>query len=105
MALTGELFIASKRVRRDGEGFRAVAAATGQEIEPAFSLATTDDVDAAVAAAIELLVRSVETDLRVGIALDPPHESIFVSRAKHGTIVIHHRWESIGIADRGHTNS
>ncbi|RYD92158.1 MAG: aldehyde dehydrogenase family protein, partial [Sphingomonadales bacterium] len=51
MALTGELFIASKRVKRDGEGFRAVAAATGQEIEPAFSVATTQDVETAVAAA------------------------------------------------------
>lgn len=51
MALTGELFIASKRVKRDGEGFRAIAAATGQEIEPSFSLATPQDVDAAVAAA------------------------------------------------------
>ncbi|WP_084583466.1 aldehyde dehydrogenase (NADP(+)) [Sphingomonas azotifigens] len=50
MALTGELFIASKRVARDG-GFRAVAAATGSEIEPSFSTATLEDVDAACAAA------------------------------------------------------
>ncbi|HEX8302793.1 aldehyde dehydrogenase (NADP(+)) [Sphingomonas sp.] len=51
MALTGELFIASKRVKRDGAGFRAVAAATGAEIEPGFSVATLDDVEAACAAA------------------------------------------------------
>ncbi len=51
MALTGELFIASKRVKRDGEGFRAVAAATGAEIEPSFSVATAEDVEAACAAA------------------------------------------------------
>ena len=51
MALTGELFVASKRVRRDGPGFKAVAAATGAEIEPSFSVATTDDVEAAAAAA------------------------------------------------------
>lgn len=50
MALTGELFIASKRVARDA-GFRAVAAATGSEIEPSFSTATLEDVDAACAAA------------------------------------------------------
>lgn len=50
MALTGELFIASKRVARD-TGFRAVAAATGAEIEPSFSTATLEDVDAACAAA------------------------------------------------------
>ncbi|WP_066727119.1 aldehyde dehydrogenase (NADP(+)) [Sphingomonas pituitosa] len=50
MALTGELFIASKRVARDA-GFRAVAAATGSEIEPSFSVATLEDVDAACAAA------------------------------------------------------
>ncbi len=51
MALTGELFIASKRVHREGAGFRAVAAATGAEIEPRFSAATAEDVDAACAAA------------------------------------------------------
>jgi NADP-dependent aldehyde dehydrogenase len=51
MALTGELFIASKRVGHEGAGFRAVAAATGQEIEPSFSVATTEDVAAACAAA------------------------------------------------------
>ena len=51
MALTGELFVASKRVRRDGPGFKAVAAATGSEIEPSFSIATTDDVETAAAAA------------------------------------------------------
>jgi alpha-ketoglutaric semialdehyde dehydrogenase len=51
MALTGELFVASKRVRRDGPGFKAIAAATGAEIEPSFSVATTDDVEAAAAAA------------------------------------------------------
>lgn len=50
MALTGELFIASKRVARDA-GFRAVAAATGSAIEPSFSVATLEDVDAACAAA------------------------------------------------------
>ncbi|MHA6718091.1 aldehyde dehydrogenase (NADP(+)) [Sphingomonas sp. RS6] len=53
MALTGELFIASKRVRHDGAGFRAVAAATGSEIEPSFTIATEADVDAACAAAHE----------------------------------------------------
>lgn len=51
MALTGELFIASRRVARDGEGFRAVSPATGAEIEPSFSVATPDDVEAACAAA------------------------------------------------------
>jgi NADP-dependent aldehyde dehydrogenase len=51
MALTGELFVASKRVSRDGPGFKAVAAATGTEIEPSFSIATTDDVETAAAAA------------------------------------------------------
>ncbi|RYY47941.1 MAG: aldehyde dehydrogenase (NADP(+)) [Sphingomonadales bacterium] len=53
MALTGELFVASKRVKRDGPGFKAVAAATGAEIEPGFSVATSDDVEAACAAAAE----------------------------------------------------
>jgi 2,5-dioxopentanoate dehydrogenase len=51
MALTGELFVASKRVRREGPGFKAVAAATGAEIEPSFSVATPEDVEAACAAA------------------------------------------------------
>ncbi|MCW3834420.1 aldehyde dehydrogenase (NADP(+)) [Sphingomonas canadensis] len=51
MALTGELFIASKRVARGEGGFRAVSPATGQEIEPAFSIATLEDVEAACAAA------------------------------------------------------
>jgi NADP-dependent aldehyde dehydrogenase len=51
MALTGELFIASKRVAKDGAGFRAVSPATGQEIEPSFSVATLDDVETACAAA------------------------------------------------------
>jgi NADP-dependent aldehyde dehydrogenase len=51
MTLTGELFIASKRVGRDGDGFRAVSPATGAEIEPSFSLATDADVEAACAAA------------------------------------------------------
>jgi len=51
MALTGELFIASKRVGRGGEGFRAVSPATGAEIEPSFSLAIEEDVEAACAAA------------------------------------------------------
>ncbi|MFZ5748377.1 MAG: aldehyde dehydrogenase (NADP(+)) [Pseudomonadota bacterium] len=50
MALTGELFIAAERIAR-GETFRAVSPATGQEIEPAFSVATEDDVAAACAAA------------------------------------------------------
>lgn len=50
MALTGELFIASKRVARD-EGFRAVSPATGAEIEPSFSVATLADVQVACAAA------------------------------------------------------
>lgn len=51
MALTGELFIASKRVARDGAGFRAIEAATGEPIEPRFSLAVAEDVEAACAAA------------------------------------------------------
>ncbi|MES2442814.1 MAG: aldehyde dehydrogenase (NADP(+)) [Pseudomonadota bacterium] len=51
MALTGDLFIASKRVARDGDGFRAVSPATGSEIEPRFSQATPDDIEAACAAA------------------------------------------------------
>ena len=51
MALTGELFIASKRVGREGPGFRAVAASTGAELEPSFSVATAEDVEAACAAA------------------------------------------------------
>ncbi|UZK64926.1 aldehyde dehydrogenase (NADP(+)) [Sphingomonas sp. M1-B02] len=51
MALSGELFIASKRVSRDGPGFKAVAAATGAEIEPSFSVATLEDVETACAAA------------------------------------------------------
>ena len=51
MALTGELFIASKRVRRDGPGFQAVAASTGTPLEPSFSMATKDDVEAAAVAA------------------------------------------------------
>jgi len=51
MALTGDLFIASKRVHRDGPGFQAVAASTGTPLEPSFSMATKDDVEAAAAAA------------------------------------------------------
>ena len=51
MALTGELFIASKRVGREGPGFRAVAASTGAELEPSFSVATAEDVEAACTAA------------------------------------------------------
>jgi alpha-ketoglutaric semialdehyde dehydrogenase len=51
MSLTGELFIASKRVGREGGGFRAVSPATGSEIEPSFSVATLDDVETACAAA------------------------------------------------------
>jgi alpha-ketoglutaric semialdehyde dehydrogenase len=51
MALTGELFIASKRVQRGESGFKAVAAATGAEIEPSFSVATSEDVETACAAA------------------------------------------------------
>lgn len=51
MALTGELFIASKRVARDGTGFKAVSPGTGAEIEPSFSVATLDDVETACAAA------------------------------------------------------
>lgn len=51
MALTGDLFIASKRVHRDGPGFQAVAASTGTPLEPSFSMATKDDVEAATAAA------------------------------------------------------
>ncbi|MET0310380.1 MAG: aldehyde dehydrogenase (NADP(+)) [Sphingomonas sp.] len=50
MALTGELFIASKRVKHD-ESFKAIAAATGEAIEPSFSVATAEDVAAACAAA------------------------------------------------------
>ena len=50
MALTGELFIASKRVKHD-ESFKAIAAATGEAIEPGFSVATAEDVAAACAAA------------------------------------------------------
>ncbi len=51
MALTGDLFIASKRVHRDGPGFQAVAASTGAPLEPSFSMATREDVEAATAAA------------------------------------------------------
>ncbi|MDG2534496.1 aldehyde dehydrogenase (NADP(+)) [Sphingomonas sp. HITSZ_GF] len=51
MALTGELFIASKRVGHDGPGFQAVAASTGTPLEPSFTLATKADVEAATAAA------------------------------------------------------
>lgn len=51
MALTGELFIASKRVHRDGQGFQAVAASSGTPLEPRFSMATKEDVEAAAAAA------------------------------------------------------
>lgn len=51
MALTGELFIASKRVHRDGQGFQAVAASNGTPLEPRFSMATAEDVEAATAAA------------------------------------------------------
>ncbi len=51
MALTGDLFIASKRVHRDGSGFQAVAASTGAPLEPRFSMATKEDVEAATAAA------------------------------------------------------
>ncbi len=51
MTLTGDLFIASKRVAREGEGFRAVSPATGAEIEPRFSQATPEDLEAACAAA------------------------------------------------------
>jgi 2,5-dioxopentanoate dehydrogenase len=51
MALTGDLFIASKRVHRDGPGFQAVAASTGTPLEPSFSMATKEDVEAATAAA------------------------------------------------------
>jgi alpha-ketoglutaric semialdehyde dehydrogenase len=50
VALTGELFIASKRVKHD-ESFKAIAAATGAAIEPSFSVATAEDVAAACAAA------------------------------------------------------
>lgn len=51
MPLTGDLFIASKRVARDGAGFKAIAAATGAEIEPRFSMATLEDVETATKAA------------------------------------------------------
>ncbi|WP_213982481.1 aldehyde dehydrogenase (NADP(+)) [Sphingomonas sp. dw_22] len=50
MALTGELFIAAKRVKHD-ESFKAIAAATGAPIEPSFTVATAEDVAAACAAA------------------------------------------------------
>ncbi len=53
MALTGDLFIASKRVQRDGAGFQAVAASTGTPLEPSFAQATREDVLAATAAAEE----------------------------------------------------
>ncbi|NML07152.1 aldehyde dehydrogenase (NADP(+)) [Sphingomonas sp. G-3-2-10] len=51
MSLTGELFIASQRVKGAGDGFRAVSPATGAEIEPSFSVATVADVESAAAAA------------------------------------------------------
>jgi len=51
MGLTGELFIASKRVTGANGSFKAVSPATGGEIEPSFTLATVDDVEAAAAAA------------------------------------------------------
>src|SRR4051812_42527601 len=51
MGLTGELFIATQRVTGANGTFRAVSPATGQEIEPAFTLATVADVEAATAAA------------------------------------------------------
>ncbi len=51
MALTGELFIATRRVANGEGSFRAVSPATGAEIEPAFSIATPADVEAACAAA------------------------------------------------------
>ena len=51
MGLTGELFIATKRVAGANGSFKAVSPATGAEIEPSFTLATVDDVDAACAAA------------------------------------------------------
>jgi NADP-dependent aldehyde dehydrogenase len=51
MTLTGDLFIASKRVTRDGDGFKAVSPGTGAEIEPRFSQATPEDIEGACAAA------------------------------------------------------
>jgi len=50
MTLTGELFIASDRVSRD-QSFKAFSPVSGQEIEPGFSMATPEDVEAAAAAA------------------------------------------------------
>jgi alpha-ketoglutaric semialdehyde dehydrogenase len=49
--ITGALFIASQRVHREGLGFHALAAATGQAIEPSFAVASQADIAAACTAA------------------------------------------------------
>lgn len=49
--LTGEYFIASRRVARKADGFRAIAAATGAEMDPVFAITDADDVASACLAA------------------------------------------------------
>ena len=52
MALTGDLFIAGER-KSGSADLKAVNAASGEAMEPAFSVATLDDVEAACAAAAD----------------------------------------------------
>ncbi|MFN3536505.1 MAG: aldehyde dehydrogenase (NADP(+)) [Brevundimonas sp.] len=65
MTLTGELFIGSRRLGRP-TGFRAFDPAANQPIEPEFSVAGLDDVDAACALAMQAfpVYRETSPDLR-----------------------------------------
>ena len=66
--LTGDLFIGSRRVTRHGPGFRSLAAATGQAIEPAFAIASLDDIAAACRAAQDAFsaYRALSAETRAG---------------------------------------
>jgi len=61
MTLTGRNIIGG-RPEGEGTAFRAVAAATGREIEPTFHAATADDVDRACALADQAFDAYRETD-------------------------------------------
>ena len=68
MRITGENLIGAASRRGEGETFRAVEAATGNSLEPAFAAATPADVDRACALAAE--------------AFDPYRETALEDRAR-----------------------
>ena len=68
MRITGETLIGAASRRGEGETFRAVEAATGNSLEPAFAAATPTDVDRACALAAE--------------AFDPYRETALEDRAR-----------------------